>query len=557
MFMKKIGKMLAITLAITLILNAIVLVGQAGLIGMKPSIQQTPTVSLTAEPTNKTTCEVTVVTVSEPDILWFNVTLVLLNLTNGTQMTPPDKPNGTISPGDIITINNLAEDIEYRLILVYIPTNGTMGAVVWMQSYSGSPDVVYVDDDFNENTSGWGYDHFDNIQDGVDAVDNNGTVNVYSGVYDEVVVIDKTLDLIGEAAYNTVATNISILANGVSISGFNISGGLERALAVYSDNNNIYNNYIVSNSLCVFLWCSNSNNIHDNVIMNVGLIDSMGILAGYSTYNTIKDNYFSNLSLALELHSDSDNNIIDDNSFRNNKNGILIFSSDHNIIKNNSLRYGQNGIKLFFSHNNKIYHNNIFSHNGQVSYDDEIDNQWDDGYPSAGNYWENYTGVDNFHGPNQDKPGSDGIGDTPYNIQGSNNTDRYPVMEINGWINYYPPSAPSITGETNGQTGEEYVYTFVSSDPEDYPVYYYIDWGDGTNASWIGVYDSGEPINVSHTFEEDGNYTISAKAKDTRGAESGWGYLSVTMPVNEQSLEQHVQQSTPQKLILRGLLTKN
>jgi len=41
--------------------------------------------------------------------------------------------------------------------------------------------IVYVDDDYNESTPGWGYDHFDSIQDGVDAVDEGGTVYVYIG----------------------------------------------------------------------------------------------------------------------------------------------------------------------------------------------------------------------------------------------------------------------------------------------------------------------------------------------------------------------------------------
>jgi nitrous oxidase accessory protein NosD len=54
-------------------------------------------------------------------------------------------------------------------------------------------------------------------------------------------------------------------------------------------------------------------------------------------------------------------------------------------------------------------------------------NTWDDGYPSGGNYWSNYTGIDEYSGPSQNETGSDGIGDTPYVID-ENNTDRYPLM---------------------------------------------------------------------------------------------------------------------------------
>jgi len=69
-----------------------------------------------------------------------------------------------------------------------------------------------------------------------------------------------------------------------------------------------------------------------------------------------------------------------------------------------------------------------------------LTNVWNDGYPSGGNYWSDYTGVDEKSGPNQDQPGSDGIGDTPYFIDGYNQ-DRYPLMYPRGpwddWKHYH------------------------------------------------------------------------------------------------------------------------
>jgi hypothetical protein len=53
-----------------------------------------------------------------------------------------------------------------------------------------------------------------------------------------------------------------------------------------------------------------------------------------------------------------------------------------------------------------------------------------------GNHWSDYTGIDERSGLSQDKPGSDGIGDTQYTID-VNNRDRYPLME--------PWSIPTMT----------------------------------------------------------------------------------------------------------------
>src|SRR5438552_18247804 len=68
---------------------------------------------------------------------------------------------------------------------------------------------------------------------------------------------------------------------------------------------------------------------------------------------------------------------------------------------------------------------------------------WDDGYPSGGNFWSDYTGVDNCSGPNQDVcPDPDGIGDTPYTID-ANNSDRYPLIHLPG-NDTVPPSVSNV-----------------------------------------------------------------------------------------------------------------
>jgi len=121
------------------------------------------------------------------------------------------------------------------------------------------------------------------------------------------------------------------------------------------------------------------------------------------------------------------NGIVENNIVGNNSYGLCLYYSDNNLISGNIVENNDYGLYLYYdSYNNLIYHNNFIS-NAIQAYDNGF-NRWDNGYPSGGNYWSDYTGVDDYSGENQDIPGSDGIGDTPYIIPGDNNRDRYPLM---------------------------------------------------------------------------------------------------------------------------------
>jgi len=98
-------------------------------------------------------------------------------------------------------------------------------------------------------------------------------------------------------------------------------------------------------------------------------------------------------------------------------------------------------------------------------------------------------------------------------------------------VTNHGPGTPEITGLAEGKMKVETTYNVTSSDPDNDTLSYFIDWGDGTNSSWIGPYPSGGVVTVSHTWSKRGSYIVKAKTRDGFN-ESDWGTLVVTMPLS-------------------------
>ena len=144
---------------------------------------------------------------------------------------------------------------------------------------------------------------------------------------------------------------------------------------------------------------------------------------------------WAGISLLSASNCSISNNIILNNDVGIELSGVMFDSyiigfSENNTITDNKIYANTLGIILYGGcDNNKIYHNNFIDNDEQAYVIHPIANTlWDDGYPSGGNYWSDYTGVDYYSGPNQDVLGSDGIGDTPYIID-DYNIDHYPLMK--------------------------------------------------------------------------------------------------------------------------------
>ena len=86
-----------------------------------------------------------------------------------------------------------------------------------------------------------------------------------------------------------------------------------------------------------------------------------------------------------------------------------------------------------------------------------------------------------------------------------------------------PPDKPSIpNGPPSGKIFVELTYTSSANDPESEQVYYWFEWGDGSNSGWIGPYNSGQTGSASHKWTSQGTYQIKVKAKDINDNESVW-----------------------------------
>src|SRR5438552_1360119 len=106
--------------------------------------------------------------------------------------------------------------------------------------------------------------------------------------------------------------------------------------------------------------------------------------------------------------------------------GVLASNSDHVTISGNNVTAGY-GIQFYNTNNMLVSHNNFLCASSWCDTPTDYqgtNNLWDNGYPSGGNFWWNYPGVDNCSGPQQNVcPDPDGIGDTTYAL------DRYPLMK--------------------------------------------------------------------------------------------------------------------------------
>ena len=193
---------------------------------------------------------------------------------------------------------------------------------------------------------GSGPGNYSKIQDAIDNASDGDTVFVFNGTYYGYVILNKSINLIGEDKNTTIiigffAYTIFIVSDWVNMSGFTIQNGGRLGEGVRIDSS--YNNFF--------------DNIVDIPNDRIRLSGDRNIFYD----NTIKNTY---------IYLSGDSNIVSGNSITNNFYGLYLIDSSDNIILNNSFFNSGLFISINTVRNNTVTNNTV---NGKplVYVDDE------------------------------------------------------------------------------------------------------------------------------------------------------------------------------------------
>ena len=416
------------------------------------------------------------------------------------------------SDGNTVSGNTI-HDNSHGMDMIDSSSSGISGNTLWKNTVgiclSGSHGISMEGNIFNESDTG------------LSAIDSDGNITGCA-FYDNVngtSIRDSTMGM----------NNCSFTNNtyGVySYSSVPAIGGCE-----FTDNE--YGLFLQDSDNAGISNCNGGNNTY-------------GVFVNSSSHTGIENCSIFENSYGIFIQ-DSSNGSVEDCTLYNNTNGISVVNSSSNTISNSLIHHNMHGVWIKADGNemfncslwknvygtsmdggtaNRVYHNN-FAYNVENAIDRGNNNSWDNGYPSGGNYWSDYAGLDNYNGEGQNVSGSDGIGDIPYSISGGGNDD-YPLMDMYTGAANIPNSPPTA------------LFSYYPANPFSYDTVKFIDHSTDPNGevdivSWQWIFGDGNTSTVQnpeHEYNHSGVYNVSLTVRDGSGED-----VTYTVSVEVMNLE--------------------
>ncbi|MBS7632419.1 right-handed parallel beta-helix repeat-containing protein [Candidatus Bathyarchaeota archaeon] len=243
----------------------------------------------------------------------------------------------------------------------------------------------------------------------------------------------------------------------ISVHDVTIYDGESSALVIsYSSECELYNNSVSQNKKTgISLSYSERCSIHDNIIKDNAYGIGVKSCSNLTIYaNSVEENEYDGVKLQLCLDTTVSKNKV----LGNWEKGLALDSSFSNIVHNNTVSDNYYGIYVYNSSENTIYYNDFIYSSIEVYVEQSGSNVWDNGFPSGGNYWSDYTSKY----PNAAEIDASGIWDTPYFID-ENNTDRYPFIRSHPRCIYVRANGTVEPSGLNLTSSDSNTYVFTGN----------------------------------------------------------------------------------------------